>query len=115
MVLDDVPNDRVGNPMVLMPQHVPDTHDLRPGDVRPGRLNLRRNAAGRLGDDLDATLNAVAEKPIGAVMVEGLSPRGGFDPVDRFEDRSKRGTKQPLGQKIRSAEPSMRSRSSGSR
>jgi hypothetical protein len=59
----------VSETLVFVPQDVANTGDLRPRDLRLLRLEFRRNAAGRFGHDLDAALNAVAEKPIAAEVV----------------------------------------------
>ena len=65
--------------------------------------------------DLDAALDPVTEKPIGAVVVERLTPRGVLDAFDRLENGAKRRTDEALRQNTRSAAASIRSRRSGSR
>jgi hypothetical protein len=73
IVLHDVPDQRVGDAMVLVPKHVADTHNLRPRDVWLARLEFRRNTAGGLGDNLDTALNAMSKKPVRAKIVPGPS------------------------------------------
>src|SRR5574340_1343197 len=101
--------------MIFVPQHVADAHNLRPRDVRVARLELWRNTAGRFGNDLNAALNAVTEKPIRAEVVERLASRGLLHAFDRIENGAKGRVDEPLRQKTRSAEASIFSRSSGSR
>ncbi len=115
MLLNDVPNQSVGNPMVVMPQNVTDTHDLRPGDLRLTLLELRRYAASGLRHDLNAALYAMAKKPIAVEIVDRLASNRPLHAFDRIENGEKRRTNKPLGQKTRSADASIRSRSRGSR
>jgi hypothetical protein len=76
--------------------------------VRLSRLQFRRNAAGGFRHDLDATLNAMTEEPILAIIAEDLPVGGIIDSVDCLENSPKRGAHEPLHQKIRSAEASIR-------
>ena len=115
MLLNDIPDQSVGNPMVFMPQNVTDTHDLRPGDLGLTLLEFRRNAAGGLRHDLDAALNALSQQPIAVKIVETLLSNSPFDTVDRLENGDQRRAGEPFRQKTRSAEASIRSRSTGSR
>lgn len=72
--------------MVFVPQHVADTSNLLPRDLRLLRLESRRNAAGSFRHDLDAALNAVAEKPVAPEVVECFALRGVLDAFDRLEN-----------------------------
>jgi hypothetical protein len=59
-------------------------------------MKLRRNTASSFRNDLDASLTPMAKQPVGAEVLEVLSSRGNFDAVNRLEDGSKRGAKEPL-------------------
>jgi len=115
MLLYEVPDQRVGDAMVLVSQHIADAHNLRPRDIRPARLKVRRNTAGSFGNDFDPALNAMSKKPVGAEIVEGLASHRLLDAFDRLANGLKGRLNKPLRQKTRSAEASIWSLSSGSR
>ena len=62
--------------MVLMPQYISDTHDLRPWNLRLTLLPFPWNATGGLRHNLHAALNAMSQKPIAAKIVETLISDG---------------------------------------
>jgi hypothetical protein len=59
MVLHDIPDECVGNPVIFVAQHISDSHYLRPGDLRLRDLQVCRDATGSFGNDFNRTLDRV--------------------------------------------------------
>ena len=93
--------------MIFVPQHVGDLGDLRPWDLRLARQDFRPDAAGCFSHDLNAPLNAMAEKPITAKVVERPALLRGFGRLDRFENGAQPWTGESRHQKTRSAQASI--------
>ncbi len=69
-----------------MAEDVPDADDPIPRDVRLSLTQLGRDAPNRFGDDLDAALDAMPEKPVRVVIRHGFPARRVLDARDRFKN-----------------------------
>jgi hypothetical protein len=59
VLLNDVPNDCIGNAVIFVPQDIPDRHNLGPRYLRLARLEVGWNAPSRFGNNLNPALDAV--------------------------------------------------------
>ena len=89
--------------MILVPQHIADPHDPRPGNMRLACLEVWRDAPSSFRHDLDAPLEAMTQKPIASIVVKRLASRRILHSIDRRKNGAKGRTDQAFRQKTRSA------------
>jgi hypothetical protein len=86
VLLYGIPNYRIGNRVVIVPQDVTDACDTAPMDFRPGRLQVIRQSPCRLRYDFERALERKAKLPVALKIFKALPQNFRFDPTDRFQD-----------------------------
>lgn len=107
LVGDDIPNDAIGQPLILVPQHVTDAPDLPPWNLRPRICNLVRNSAAGFGYNLKSPLNYPAQLPAPFKILKRFAAGYLFHPSNRLQDIVDDVVELACRQKTRNADRSM--------
>ena len=85
VVARQLPNNVWRSAIIFVAQNVADISDLAPGDFRVARLQVPRQVAARLGNDLDAPLHDPALLPVSLEHFEGHVLKHAANPLNRFD------------------------------
>lgn len=101
--------------MVFVAQHIADPGQRRPAHVLVLALQIGREMAARLRDDLDASLHAVSKQPVPLKIAKRLAGDRRLNPHNSADNLIQDGAELARHQNTRTADRSMSARNIGCR